>query len=489
MASDGFSRGQKFVLSVMALALIGLLVLLGTLVSRNEPVSPLPTLLLPLPGTPVDTAVPSAPPYENEGGETPPGMVITQLPPTPGPPGGVAEVLAARRIKALVQNVGQIRELPKQQEVPLNFLSDSDLSAFLRRLLYSLEYQEAAERQHVLFSALDLLPAPGEDFAPSVRTRARQLIAFYDTAEAQIFVSTSGRDSDPPDFSLVHQYAHALINQHFNLIALTSDAPNMDAAQARDALFEGDATSVLAIHRFGDVAQADLDALATHLYEVELTDYEGLPLSRDMRDLYAFPYREGARFVRALLDAGWWPAVNAAYLDPPVSTEQILHPEKYIETPRDMPRTVFLTDLGEDLGEGWRLVGQYVLGELVLRVHLDKYLPDTLEAHAAAAGWDGDLAVIWQDLDGREVLVMRSTWDNMIEADEFVRGYTTLIDRRLRGASRVLRPIVPAGGRWWRGDAGNAGNAYIQRQGNIVLIIWAPDTAIMERVLAVFVLD
>ncbi len=486
MAFDELSRGQKLVLSVMALALIGLLVLLGTLVSQSEPVSPLPTLLLPSPGSPVATGGSPRPSFESEARETPAGPVPTQRSPTSGPPGGVAEVLAARRIKALVQDVGQIRELPRQQEVPLNFMSDSELNAYLRQRLYSSEYQENIERQHALLAALDLLPAPGEDFAPTVRTRARQLLAFYDADEAQIFVSPSGRDSDPMDFSLVHQYAHALIDQHFSLITLTSDAPNMDAARARDALLEGDATAVLSIHRFGGIVQADLHALAEHLHQVELTDYEGLPLSRDMRDVYAFPYREGTRFVAALLDAGWWLAVNAAYLDPPVSTEQILHPEKYIETPRDRPRMVFLPDLGEDLGEGWRLLGQYVLGELILRAHLDKYLPDTSEAQSAAAGWDGDLAAIWQNLDGRQVLVMRSVWDNTTEADEFVRGYTDLIDRRLRGASRILRPIVPSGGRWWRGDAGNA---YIQRRGGEVLIIWAPETDIMERVLAVFVLD
>ena len=102
------------------------------------------------------------------------------------------------------------------------------------------------------------------------------------------------------------------------------------------------------------------------------------------------------------MQAGWWPAVNAAYLDPPVSTEQVLHPEKYIGTPRDVPRDVRVPDLGEDLGEGWRLVAQDVLGELILGAHLDRYLPDTQEALVAAAGWDGDRAM-WLEVPWRAV--------------------------------------------------------------------------------------
>jgi hypothetical protein len=465
----------------MALALVGVLALLGAFIRQDVPASPLPTVVplssgTALPRTPLTRAT--------QAGATPLPAVPDQVSPTSSGAGAAAEILAARRIEALTSQVGQVRELPKQREIPLNFLSAEEVETHLRRVLADPERQDFLQRQQALLAALHLLPAPGVAFPPTVQTRVSHLIAFYDRAEAQIYVGPAGREGDPPDISLIHQYAHALIDQHFNLSALTQDAPNADAARARDALLEGDATAVLALERFGGVEQADLDALALHLSEAELSDYEGYLTSRAMRDVFVFPYREGARFVAALLRAGWWPAVNAAYLDPPVSTEQILHPDKYILAPRDAPRAVRLPDLSEDLGEGWRLVAQDVVGELLLRAHLDQYLPSTPVAQAAAAGWDGDLAALWQDVDGREVLVLRILWDSSAEANEFVRSYTTLIDRRLRGASRVLRPIVPRGGRWWRGEGGDA---YLGQEGNAVLIIWAPDTDTLERVLAVFV--
>jgi hypothetical protein len=107
-----------------------------------------------------------------------------------------------------------------------------------------------------------------------------------------------------------------------------------------------------------------------------------------------------------------------------------------------------------------------------------------VEAEEAAAGWDGDLAAVWRDADDRTVLVMRILWDSTAEAIEFTQSYTTLIDRRLRGASRVVRPIAPPGGRWWRGDGGEA---FLHREKDDVLIIWAPDTDTLEAILAVLV--
>jgi len=486
MEQNRFTRKQKLILGVMAVALVGVLVALGRLVSQDAPASPLATVVVPLSRTPVAVTA------QASATSTPVSPAVAS--PTPTRAGVAAEVLAARRIETLTAGVGQVRELPKQLEIPLNFLSAQETGTYLRRIRADAERQAFVQRQQALLAALDLSPDLGQAFPPTVQTRVKQLVAFYDPGEAQIFISSTGL-VDPPDISLVHQYAHALIDQHFSLSALTTQLSNADATRARDALMEGDATAVLAMHLFSGVEQADLGELADHLSEVELTDYEGYLSSRAMRDVFLFPYREGARFVAALLQVGWWPAVNAAYLDPPVSTEQILHPEKYVDTPRDAPRTVWLPDLGEGLGEDWRLMGQDVLGELILRAHLDQYLLSTPEAQAAAAGWDGDLAAVWHDVSSeppvgatgdqinREVLVMRSLWDSADEAEEFVRGYVTLIDRRLRGASRVLRPGMPSGGRWWRGQGGSA---FLQRKGDAVLVIWAPDTDTMEQILEVF---
>lgn len=476
MEQGRLSRAQKLVLVLMTLALVAVIIALASLVRRSATASPLPTSEFR-----IAEETPSRP-----IAPTPSPIRPTQEAPTVASIGVSADVVAARRIEALGPVVSQLRELPKQQEVALNFLTDEQVASYLRGMLADSQRRAFVERQQALLAALDLVPDAEDALPPAVIARAGHVISFYDAREGQIFVSREGRDSQSPDISLIHQYAHAITDQHFDHVSFANRAPDADAVRARDALIEGDAVTVLALHSFGGVGQANLDELAAHLSQAELTDYEGYRTSRAMSDLLLFPYREGAQFVGALLQQGWWPAVNAAYLDPPVSTEQVLHPEKYIGTPRDRPRTVRLPDLSEELGDGWRLVERDVVGELVLRAHIDQYHPDTEEAVAAAAGWDGDLAVLWQDSDDREVLALRILWDTVEEADEFTRIYATVIDRRLRGARVVVRPILPSFGRWWRGETGSA---YLQQEDDDVLVIWAPDTDTMEQVLNVFLFE
>jgi hypothetical protein len=481
MRRNGLSRRQKFIVVWMLVTVVAVFLALLVIVSREDPGLPLATVIARA-ARPTTTS-----PAETVGIAAAPTRTVPAIPESGQVPAeDSAEVLAARRIEQLGRSAGEVRELPKQQEIPLNFLDEEEMASYLRQLRSDSEGREFVERQQALLAALGLAPGSGEAFPEPVQTRAKHVVGFYDRTERQIFIGPAGRAAEEPDVSLIHQYAHALIDQHFDLQSFATGVFSADTIRARDALVEGDAMAVLALRGFGGLNRADLDGLAEHLSAAELTDYEGYLASRSMGQLVVFPYSEGARFVGALLEMGWWPAVNAVYRDPPVSTEQILHPEKYIENPRDDPRTVLLPDLREDLGEDWKLVTQDVLGELVLRAHLDQYLRDSEEAVAAADGWDGDLAALWEDLDGNQILVISSSWDTTGEAAAFARRYVDLIDRRLRGAERVRRAIVPPGGRWWRGDSENA---YLRRQDDSVLIIWTPDTETMEQVLAVFVFD
>jgi hypothetical protein len=479
MEQNGLSRRQRFIVVWMVLTLVGVVIALIAIVRRDAPNSPLATVI-------ARAGLATATASMESTSDVPTAVVGANdaQAPTAIQPGVSAQLLAARKIERLDGQVGDIRELPKQQEIVLNFLDESQMASMLRQLENSSDRREFVDRQQALLAALGLAPAVGEAFPTSVQTRAKHVVAFYDRTEGQIFIGPPGADADAVDASLVHQYGHAYVDQHFDLHSYGAGVFSADSLRARDALVEGDATAVLAMHSFGGLDRVDLTDLSDDLSEAELTDYEGYLTSRSLDDVLRFPYREGARFVAALLASGWWPAVNAAYGDPPVSTEQILHPERYLDEPRDDPRTVLLPDLREDLGEGWRLITQDVLGELLLRVHMDQYLPDSDEAVEAADGWDGDLAALWQDGDGNEILVLRTLWDSSAEAAEFYRSYVEVVDRRLEGALGVRRSIVPTAGRWWRGDEGNA---YLGRNDDEVLIIWTPDSETMEQVLSVFV--
>ncbi len=106
-----------------------------------------------------------------------------------------------------------------------------------------------------------------------------------------------------------------------------------------------------------------------------------------------FPYLRGMVFCAKLANKGGWAAIDEVYRDPPLSTEQILHPEKYREQP-DYPMSIDLGTLAP--GEGWKEVGRNVLGEMQLAILLKKH-----GGKDAAAGWDGDRYAVFEGPKGK----------------------------------------------------------------------------------------
>ena len=104
-----------------------------------------------------------------------------------------------------------------------------------------------------------------------------------------------------------------------------------------------------------------------------------------------FPYNYGQIFVGNLYQSGGWTAVDAAFADPPQSTEQILHPQRYYQA--DKPEVVTLPPLTDTLGSGWRLVDEDTLGEFYTRLHLAQQLESDVAASASSPQsivWSGN---------------------------------------------------------------------------------------------------
>ena len=134
-----------------------------------------------------------------------------------------------------------------------------------------------------------------------------------------------------------------------------------------------------------------------------------------------FPYDQGLGLVRAIFNRGGWDLVSLAWAQPPVSTEQVIHPQRYFDG--DMPQEVRVPDLLPDLGEGWEEIARTTLGEFFLREYLGQKL-DPTTVSTAATGWGGDeYAVYWNDHLGWLVMTLRLAWDTPADADEFGAAY------------------------------------------------------------------
>jgi hypothetical protein len=151
-----------------------------------------------------------------------------------------------------------------------------------------------------------------------------------------------------------------------------------------------------------------------------------------------FPYEYGYMFVDHLYSKGGWGTVDRAYQNPPVSTEQILHPNRY---PDDKPIPIILPNLGDILGSGWEEIDRGVVGEwysyLILSKGLDERSRlDNDQAERAAEGWGGDAYVVYYNADNQEtVMVLNSVWDTTADAGEFAKAFRNYSDQRFGKSS------------------------------------------------------
>ncbi len=463
MSVSDFTAGQRRVVVLMIVVVVASVAMLAGFVvtSLRTWESPLPT------ATSSFTPLPSSTPAS-----LPPDL------PAPSPSafaeeGIWSQVQAARLFDQIAHQVKTLRGLTPRAEVPLSFLDEQTMNVLLRRLHTGRDSETGGQLRP--YTALGLLP----DVSLSIQ--AHQVAGIYVPEEGQLYVAIGQQRNGVDDQAvLAHAYTHALQDQRFDLGAMDARAVTTDARLAVQALVEGDATLLTALYRYGDLSATDWESLTELIVRAEQPEYgKDWDLLESWERLRRFPYWEGRRFAYALFQVGGWEVINRAYTDPPRSTEQVLHPERYLEERDEIaPVTVPLLDLA--LGEGWTMLLQDTLGELVIGLYLEALLSPEM-AWQAAEGWGGDTFVVWQHEDGRRVLVWRTIWDRTAEAAEFERALVAMVPQRYLPSW----PVDPSGdrvGSWWEG---HAGATYVFRAARYVTFVHGPDLATVADVVEV----
>jgi len=252
--------------------------------------------------------------------------------------------------------------------------------------------------------------------------------ATYSPLDKQVLIVDKLRDHS----LLTHEFTHALQDQHFDLMKLLFARPyNFDRAESLFAVIEGDAMNVQRRMEQGeaygrrpleDIQKQERDRFAGYLKEV------GAFFPPLLTESFIFRYRDGARFVEGVRRARGQSGVDALFERPPVSTEQILHPEKY--EANEQPRDVQVDDAVFG-ANGWESVTSTALGEVGVRGLLMAGVLEK-EATRAATGWGGDRAYLFERPGGTPLFVWKTVWDRPVEAQEFFDAYNSL--RRSTGA-------------------------------------------------------
>lgn len=302
-----------------------------------------------------------------------------------------------------------------------------------------------------------------------------QIAGFYDN-ETQTLYLLDDLPSVAADPTLAHELFHGVQDQVFGLDQIRGDWTNADdALLAATALVEGDAVAVMIDYLIGGVLSftdipSFMDLARDQMSGIDAAA-AGMPehVPPFIIESLLFPYLGGVGFVHHLKTQGGWEQVDRAYLDPPLSSEQVLHPERYLR--RDPPTWIGL-DLDEVLEEGWVLAYDQVLGEFQWQALIRQVGQGEIAERAIRSGtegWDGDRFVALENPRDDLVLINLSAWDSEADAEEFAALVRRTSEIRM-GTPLILCAQGDHGEAWEAvSDAGAL--VVVERWGDMVLYL------------------
>ena len=408
---------------------------------------------------------------------------------------GEADQDAISRIQVITS---EIRGLNFKEDVEVRVTTSEAVRSHLMILLDEEYPGDALEKEERAYKRLGLFPQECSVRDTIVSLLTEQIVGYYDFNSKVLFfvdypstipfftrllLRMAGVDIDIEGTLVAsHELTHALQDQHYGIEALLeSISTNEDTILAIKSLFEGDAMIVGLECTLREAFKEKIDDMDIDFFD----QFQGMPGSVPQPDsevpefffdTLMFQYIEGARFVGEARKRGGWEEVSSLYRDLPVSSEQILHPEKYFDR-RDEPVEVEPLSPGR-AGEG-RFVPLHseVIGEFVTSVLLKQYIPEN-EAVEAAAGWGGDRFASFEDLHTGEVMfIWLTAWDSEEEAIEFYRAWDHLVLSRY--GDSIAR--AEGTGTMLLRETGSD-IVFLERRGDRVLLVEGPQARMVNDV-------
>jgi hypothetical protein len=333
--------------------------------------------------------------------------------------------------------VAQKRGLDFTEEIEKKVINRDELSEYLR-FKVTMEYTEKElENEQKLYTKLGILEPDIDYKSAMVDSSTQNIAAFYAPDENKIYFMKDTHSLIVPVLPsevMLHELTHALQDQHFSLDTISQEnrSLSMDRVLARESVLEGEAVFVSY-----DILLDYLKKFSTRFEreQLEQFDYQQyilesmLSASKNYFDkdsifleVMLFPYVRGTMFVKYAYMTGGWEKVNGIYKELPLSSEQILHPDKYFllkENPLPLKKPV-LHELAHTTE-----IASGTLGEFYLYIIGKRFL-DELFANMLSEGWGNDYFFLFEQ-KGNLLFIEYSLWDSEKDTKEFFLGYKEIL--------------------------------------------------------------
>jgi hypothetical protein len=440
-------------------------------------------LAAPPTATPTTTPTPTSTPRRFPPTWTPTALPTALPTRTPTPP-PTADAAQDAQLRPVQQAVAALRGLPAANLSTRYIIQPDQVESVLQNILNGAGLLSALPDRARVLSALGLIKPAYNLERYMLNTHLDPAGGFYSPWTREIFV-VANQAAGVQSWAFALEAARALLDQSFEF-ASTEAYPvctlSTQQCQAVRALIAGDAALTVQYWLRQSASAQDRS-------EVQSFKTPALSLADDFAPVFVtrdvhFAAEAGTAFAQYLFQRGSWARLDAAQTDPPQSTEQIMHPEKYLAD--EQPIELAAVPLTTTLGPAWQLIADDVLGEwhtyLLLSANADEPLrvPDEA-ARSAARGWGGDrLQAYYHAATAETLLAVAWTWDTTADAREFKQALAAHLDRRFDGAARS---VPQANGDCWQTDQ-QAACLYTRDKNTLWLL--APDQPLIEAITAAY---
>ncbi len=344
----------------------------------------------------------------------------------------------------VLAQMSKILDLPIREPLKKTLRSKQEVRDYLIR--EDKEDKNDAERyaDDKTLEAFGLIPKgfPLDSFMLDVLTD--QVAGLYDPKAKEFYIA-DWIPADEQRTVMSHELTHALEDQSFHIDSWIKAArPNDDAELARDAVSEGSAMAAMVDYEMLDqkVSVRDVPDVTLLIRAGALSEMDKDPnLAKAplyIRDELLFPYLAGTGFTQQFLKAhSGWQDLHLIFQNPPVSTQQIMHPEMYLHGVK--PEPVALPEWKGVVPGDWKLLEENTMGEFGVEEIL-KQLLDENRAELLAPAWKGDRYAVFEDAKTKSTpLVFRVALDNPDDAAHFFGQYSEALEHKYKTRTELFR--------------------------------------------------
>jgi hypothetical protein len=364
---------------------------------------------------------------------------------------GAPAFLSPEALRPLQGRVERARGLQFGRPVQARLVSRGKIDALLAEAIGMVYPPEVCRVDGEVKKTLGLLPPDADLWRALLEFHSEAVVGFFAPLKSELYViaeADRGKRDAPLEGEveevLTHELVHALQAIHTDLIDVTLGLlEHDDLAFAIGALLEGEATWV----GFRDEEQTyglpmPRPERVTAEFEASWSGEQYTEVPRLVREGLVLQYPAGYALVTRILEAGGLAALDAALLDPPLTSEEILHPEQYLDPSRRAPLRLLQLD-SERIAPSpeCREMGRNTLGEFGLRIWAQERGMERSEAAGAAEGWEADRAVVF-DCPTRRAFAWLLQFESEGRAHEFAETARRLARPSTRVDARGDRVLL-----------------------------------------------